>query len=228
VRFSFLYVLHLAIAREDRALADEAAHVIERMHEGQGIPLGRVFLSLVAAYRQDDPWLLGLDPADYLLASPSEVVLWFLCERGARTPAPLLEEVRAQAQTLNWGGLLRYVRAAEALASGDNARLAVAIEEAEAGQLVPHAARMRIVLAQRTGDRAHLERVPPRAGAPGRPAVPTAAGGGGGDARVAPWYLRVVSQLASAKLKFASTTGIAPCLHGSRMRQLLVLSPDRS
>jgi hypothetical protein len=161
VRWSYLYVLHLASAREDCALADEAAHVIERMHEGQDIPLGRVFLSVVAAYRQDDPRLLDLDPADYLLMSPSEVVLWFLCERGALTPASLLEEVRAQAQTLNWGGLLRYVRVAEALASGDNARLAVAIEEAEAGQLVSHAARMRIVLAPHTGDRAQLERSRP-------------------------------------------------------------------
>jgi hypothetical protein len=128
------------------------------MHEGQDIPLGRVFLSLVAAYRQDEASLLDLDVADYLLMSPSEVVLCFLCERGALTPEPLLEFARAQAHTLNKSELLEYVRVAEALASGDDARLAEAIEEAEAGQLIAHAARMRIVLAQHTGDRAHLVR----------------------------------------------------------------------
>lgn len=50
---------------------------------------------------------------------------------------------------------------ARALAAEDNAALAAAIDEAEAHGLIPHAARMRVVLAQRTGDRAHLERSRP-------------------------------------------------------------------
>jgi hypothetical protein len=37
----------------------------------------------------------------------------------------------------------------------------VTIDDAEAHGLIPHAARMRIVLAQRTGDRAQLERARP-------------------------------------------------------------------
>ncbi len=44
-----------------------------------------------------------------------------------------------------------------ALTQNDNARLARVIEAAEAHQLVPHAARMRIVLAQRMGDPAPLQ-----------------------------------------------------------------------
>ncbi len=44
-----------------------------------------------------------------------------------------------------------------ALKENDNARLARAIEAAEAHQLVPHAARMRIVLAHHTGDPAPLQ-----------------------------------------------------------------------
>jgi hypothetical protein len=158
VRWSYLYVLHLATAREDRALAEEAARAIERVHEGQDIPLSRVFLSLVAAYRQDDPHLLDLDPADYQIASPVEGVLSFASEHGALTPRPLLEHLREQFQTLKINNALGCVRVAEALASGDDARLTVAIEEAEADQLISHAARMRIVLAQRTGDHAHLAR----------------------------------------------------------------------
>jgi hypothetical protein len=161
VRFSYLYVLHLATARDDRALAEEAARAIERVHEGQDMPLGRIFLSLVAAYRQDDPHLLDLDPADYLLFNPGEEVLSFLCEHGALTPRPLLECLRQHAQALMHSETLGYVRVAKALASGDDARLAVAIEEAEADQLIPHAARMRIVLAQRTGELSHLGRARP-------------------------------------------------------------------
>ncbi len=45
-----------------------------------------------------------------------------------------------------------------ALASGDNEQLAQAIDDAEAHHLIVHAARMRVVLAQRTGDRSQLVR----------------------------------------------------------------------
>ncbi|HYU72761.1 MAG TPA: hypothetical protein VEL31_08770, partial [Ktedonobacteraceae bacterium] len=48
-----------------------------------------------------------------------------------------------------------------ALAARDNERLAQAIDAAEASNLVVHAARMRIVLAQRSGDRTYLERARP-------------------------------------------------------------------
>ena len=52
----------------------------------------------------------------------------------------------------------RYGKIAQALAAGDYSRLARAIDEAESHHLVVHAARMRIVLAQCTGDRTQLER----------------------------------------------------------------------
>lgn len=48
-----------------------------------------------------------------------------------------------------------------ALEDGDNQALAAAIDEAEAHQLIVHAARMRIILARRTGDLAQLERARP-------------------------------------------------------------------
>ncbi|HEX9036407.1 MAG TPA: hypothetical protein VF808_05400 [Ktedonobacterales bacterium] len=47
---------------------------------------------------------------------------------------------------------------ARALAANDGSALASAIVDAEARGLIPHAARMSIALAQRTGDRAQLER----------------------------------------------------------------------
>lgn len=48
-----------------------------------------------------------------------------------------------------------------ALEQDDNSLLAQAIDRAEANQFVVHAARMRIVLAQCTGDRSQLERARP-------------------------------------------------------------------
>ena len=51
---------------------------------------------------------------------------------------------------------IRSRQIAQALLDDDNAALSAAIDEAEAHGLVVHAARMRIVLAQRTGDRAQL------------------------------------------------------------------------
>ena len=50
---------------------------------------------------------------------------------------------------------------AEALAQGNDAPLSEAIEKAEASGLIAQVARMRIVLAQRTGDRSELERARP-------------------------------------------------------------------
>jgi len=57
--------------------------------------------------------------------------------------------------------LIRLVEIAEALAQEDDARLSMAIEEAEAHGLIAQAARLRIVLAQRTGDLTQLERARP-------------------------------------------------------------------
>jgi hypothetical protein len=54
--------------------------------------------------------------------------------------------------------LAQSLQTATALASDDDQQLADAIAAAEARDLRPHAARLRIVLAQRTRDRAELER----------------------------------------------------------------------
>jgi hypothetical protein len=84
-------------------------------------------------------------------------VLEFLSEHNLCGPDALLARARASVGTARVDWRLRVVREAEALAADDDAHLAAAIEDAEAHGLVPHAARMRIVLAQRTGDRAPLD-----------------------------------------------------------------------
>jgi hypothetical protein len=50
---------------------------------------------------------------------------------------------------------------ARAVTQGDSTALAAAIEDADAHGLAPHAARVRIVLAQMTGDASHLEKARP-------------------------------------------------------------------
>jgi hypothetical protein len=56
---------------------------------------------------------------------------------------------------------VRAEKIAHALIDGDNDALADVIDEAEEHQLIVHAARMRIILAKRTGDRSQLERARP-------------------------------------------------------------------
>jgi class 3 adenylate cyclase len=159
-RRGYLPVLHLALAREDRAAAAVAAAVLERTLQPDLLSGER---ALFAAYWEDDPRKLDFDSTGMVwpLAYPFALMLMFLSERGAQTPPALLDVAAARAHAERFDALLQCVQIAEALAAHDDERLAAAIEEAEAHGLMPHAARMRIVLAQRTGDRAPLEQARP-------------------------------------------------------------------
>jgi hypothetical protein len=85
----------------------------------------------------------------------------FLNERGLPAPRELLDAAATEARSTHDALLTRLVQIAEAVAATDPAQLADAINEADQDHLVPHAARMRIVLAQMTGDPAPLERARP-------------------------------------------------------------------
>jgi hypothetical protein len=87
-------------------------------------------------------------------ASNTYFALEYFAERGLPAPDWLIQKY--QADPLD--STKEYALVAQAVTSGDDAQLAAAIEAAEARHLVPLAARARIVLAQRTGDRAQLER----------------------------------------------------------------------
>jgi hypothetical protein len=90
-------------------------------------------------------------------ASRRPWTLEFFVERGLPAPDWLIH--RYQADGLD--SAHAYALVAQALTSGDDAELAAAIDEAEGHHLILLAARMRIVLAQRTGDAAQLERARP-------------------------------------------------------------------
>jgi transcriptional regulator with XRE-family HTH domain/tetratricopeptide (TPR) repeat protein len=157
-------VLHVALAREDQTAAAEAVAMLELLQPSAwafvAAPL--VAASLLAAYRADDPAPLLARPAEvWSVGTPIPFFsLMFLNERGIAAPRAALDAVGpAERQRAHFPR--HCVQIAEAVASNDPARLADAVEQAETGGLVPHAARMRIVLAQRTGDPTHLERARP-------------------------------------------------------------------
>jgi hypothetical protein len=121
--------------------------------------MGAAFvLALLAAYRDDD--IHALDNSIPIGSKPFGgfwVAITFLSERGVPWRPDLLRFARETADRSREDIVVRTVAVAEALAAGDDAWLAAAIKDAEAHGLISHAARMRIVLAQRTGDRDYLE-----------------------------------------------------------------------
>jgi class 3 adenylate cyclase len=161
LQFGYFVALHVALAREDHAAADAAVNVLERLATPDR---AAEWNHLILAYRDDDVGRL-LEPARRLRAwsitTPFPEVLMFLSERGRRALRGLLEPAAIEARTERIAFPLYCVRIAEALAAGDDAALAAAIDAAEGYGMIPHAARMRIVLARRTGDRSQLERARP-------------------------------------------------------------------
>jgi hypothetical protein len=153
--------LTVALARENYATADRLYSILDRLtgpdpHDAQS--------ALLAAYRSgdvqvlDDVTLTTRTPGTGAGIVNSTLVLMFLNERATPPQPTVLSVARHSASTIPADCLVRSLAIAEALAADDDALLAAAIDDAEAHGLVPHAARMRIVLAQRTGDRSQLER----------------------------------------------------------------------
>ena len=154
----YIPALYVAMAREDRAGADVAAAVLEDLPADQF----RFVRSWAAACRADDPSKLDLEVFLRTFAHPVyDDALLFLSERGIRAEPWLLDAAWAQQRQWKRDYLLRSLQIAQALADQDPVRLREAIDDAEQHGLVPHAARMRIVLAQMTGDPAPLGQARP-------------------------------------------------------------------
>ncbi|HEY8322985.1 MAG TPA: adenylate/guanylate cyclase domain-containing protein [Ktedonobacterales bacterium] len=155
----YMHVLQVALAREDRIASDAVAAVLERAWPPSH-PAAPVMRSVVDAYRADDPTRFDLDG---LVQAPVGTywALLYLEEHDLSAPDALIAVVRKRDDESSLLNTLMLTEAAEALASGDSVRLAAAIDAMGARRLIAHAARMRIVLAQRTGDPAPLERARP-------------------------------------------------------------------
>jgi tetratricopeptide (TPR) repeat protein len=155
-----LIILLAALAREDHVAANALAALLERMMS-QHDPIAPFGRSLVAAFYRDDPTLFDLDGIAQFPLVAVWVLLYFV-EHDLPAPGALIEAAQKYRDRSHGGNLSEGVtEVAEVLASGDTIRLAAAIDAAEARHLVVFAARMRIVLAQRTGDASQLERARP-------------------------------------------------------------------
>jgi hypothetical protein len=146
--YAYILWLSVAMAREDRATADAALAIIQRLCRERRQP----YLAVAEALRADDPSLLNLDPAD--LQDGWGLVLWFSNDRGLSVSSDLMQY--EQAHDSDEAGP-SFVPAALAIRDHDPARLAAAIDQAERAGRIPDVARMRIVLAEMTGDPGPLE-----------------------------------------------------------------------
>jgi tetratricopeptide (TPR) repeat protein len=155
----FFSALHVAIARQDRAATDMASAVIERLLSVES----RAYLRpLLDAYLADDPGRLDLDQEGEFwhrsVTNPIKALgFMFLSERGVVLPKRVLEDVTSNALTGNVAPIVQAVQTSRALSAKDPAELAQAIDRLAAHGFIPHAARMRIILAEMTGDSAPLE-----------------------------------------------------------------------
>ncbi len=140
--------LLIAKAREDRPSIDMASSVIERMYAEESSI--KEFIAII-----HDDQLDRLDIEKTATGVTGLILSWF-SEAGMKPPAKLMLGTVFQNDMTTWS-----VQIAQALLDDDNTALASAIDAAEAHGLVVHAARMRIVLAQRSSDRAQLDRARP-------------------------------------------------------------------
>jgi hypothetical protein len=149
----YLTQLQIALAREDSASADLAVSRLKRIYPDDL----RSLHPLLNALLTDCPQKLTFDHLEHTAKIAVEIEMMCLCnEHGILIPESLIEHVVSTYKKTD--SAIRYIEIARVLAAEDYARLEQAIDDAEAHHLVVHAARMRIVLAQHTGDRAQLAR----------------------------------------------------------------------
>ncbi len=145
----FLVILQMVLAREDNAAIDATTSILMRLFPDETSNT-RI---LLAALLADDPRKIPSHIAH------SNQTLLFYNEHGIAMP----EEAITNLLTYHWSSSISTIgmEISKALAAHDDVLLARAIDDAENHHMVVHAARMRIVLAQHTGNRALLERARP-------------------------------------------------------------------
>jgi tetratricopeptide (TPR) repeat protein len=144
-------ILHVGLAREDRAMADSALAVLRPL---VSFPDRHHLSVFVEAYVRDDPSVLDTIGEEH--GGPVMFfILPFRLERGVIPSSTMVAAVRDHAAHTRVAQI--YLPIAEAMHARDMDRLAAAIDAADAAGLTPHAARMRIVLARLSGDPSPLE-----------------------------------------------------------------------
>jgi hypothetical protein len=116
--------------------------------------------ALLAAWSEDEPRHLNVSPSHIEADLTGYLnILEFLNEHGIPSPPALI--ARLALPLIANSFMMSFIEIAEALQNEDAEELSRTIERAEGRGLLVHAARLRIVLAQRTGELAELERARP-------------------------------------------------------------------
>ncbi|HEY7347002.1 MAG TPA: adenylate/guanylate cyclase domain-containing protein [Ktedonobacterales bacterium] len=145
---SYLALLVMALAREDQAEIKTIEEILRQIQpDWRDVPV----LPFVAFYRDGDFSQFQVSSRGDDLAG---ALIMLFTEHEQNPPDEVLKQGDYFADDLT----LRASAIASALRANENAALAQAIDEAEAHQLIVHAARMRIILAKHTGDLSQLER----------------------------------------------------------------------
>jgi class 3 adenylate cyclase len=151
--------LQIALCRDDDARVEESLAIFEQLLDPERNPNDFMLIQL---YRTGDPSRITLSQQGIQrLTFSLWLVLLFLCEHGLSVPAELLAQARAEDANEQMSAWRCVTDMGIALEAGDMRLLASAIDAAEARGLIPFAAHMRIVLAQRTGDAAPLSMARP-------------------------------------------------------------------
>jgi class 3 adenylate cyclase len=150
----YLALLHIALAQEDEVAKQAALTILKQVYPEQICPQRL----LVEALIEDNPEQLAS-----LSHNLFNICLWemLLLYNEHGIPFPPLSLREQESQILHGNPPHWVLEINQALSSEDNIRLKHAIDEIEASHRIVHAARMRILLAQRTGDPSHLERARP-------------------------------------------------------------------
>lgn len=146
-------ILQIALAREDQAISDATVAAFSRFYP-DATSLPRLLLNMFMT--DETPKIEEDDSCEPEAKAIKMTALAFYNEHGALIPPAFIEALYQP--RWRYAAVLDYLAIAEALAADDNERLTQAIDEAEAHQLIVHAARMRIVLAQRTRNQTHLDK----------------------------------------------------------------------
>ncbi|HLZ59888.1 MAG TPA: adenylate/guanylate cyclase domain-containing protein [Ktedonosporobacter sp.] len=149
----YFAVLQMALAREDTPTVDATTSILKRIYADETDPYRLLLDAIVADCPQKLTDTLIKDEVDARHAAFQALFLYN--ERGVVIPETFIAQILDDYTQRDIVALLCEI--ARALAAGDNNRLAHAIDQAEAHHLIVHAARMRIVLAQRTRDLTHLD-----------------------------------------------------------------------
>ncbi|MGE5333768.1 MAG: ATP-binding protein, partial [Nitrososphaerota archaeon] len=150
--------LVIALCREDAAEAEACFTALDSFLTREVFPNDRMLLDL---YRTGDISLMRLDPNAMQVGTTIWFVLMYVCERDLSVPADILSLAQADPIRSHIATLPEVAAVASALDAGNLEELASAIDTVEANGLIPFAAHMRIVLAERTGDPAPLAQARP-------------------------------------------------------------------